>query len=216
MSGNAAIRLAEWVLSELREPPTHLKLQKLCFYAYGFGLAEGHGDALGDGGVALRGGGAGEGGREGGMGIDAGRRVRGGVAAGRGFRRGHPRGGAEGDEGVPWGGPASTKRWVVAHGAGLANFCTTGGATTHRRAPGSRGSATRLIRVSQSFSQAGTYSSTLTFTVRSKPETSRPIATFSIATGATTRTHGSSTCVRLTRYTSRRFQRSPVVSVKHP
>lgn len=48
MSGNAAIRLAEWVLSELREPPTHLKLQKLCFYAYGFGLAEGHGDALGD------------------------------------------------------------------------------------------------------------------------------------------------------------------------
>jgi len=47
MSGNAAIRLAEWVLSELKEPPTHLKLQKLCFYAYGFGLAEGHEEELG-------------------------------------------------------------------------------------------------------------------------------------------------------------------------
>jgi uncharacterized phage-associated protein len=41
------IELARWVLCEQRGI-THLKLHKLCFYAYGYGLADGHADELGD------------------------------------------------------------------------------------------------------------------------------------------------------------------------
>jgi uncharacterized phage-associated protein len=48
MTFSPDIRLAQWVLCAVGEPVTHLKLQKLCFYAYGHGLAEGHDDELGD------------------------------------------------------------------------------------------------------------------------------------------------------------------------
>lgn len=42
------IRLAQWIVGNLGEPVTHGRLQGLCFYVYGHGLAEGHEVELGD------------------------------------------------------------------------------------------------------------------------------------------------------------------------